>query len=50
MSKKEDEFLKEMRSSLAKQVREEMENNSKDDENKMANKKTVNKKKKKLNI
>ena len=50
MSKKEDEFLKEMRSSLAKQVREEMENNTKDDENKMANKKTVNKKKKKLNI
>ena len=47
---KEDEFLKEVRNSLASQVREEMEYNSKEAGNKMENRNKTRKKKKKLNI
>lgn len=47
---KEDEFLKEVRNSLASQVREEMEHNSKETEDKMGNRNKTRKKKKKVNI
>ena len=47
---KEDEFLKEIRNSLAEQVKKEMEDKQKDDRKRMADRKKVRKKKKKVNI
>ena len=46
---KEDEFLKEIRNSLAEQVKKEMENKPRDNR-RMADKKKIRKKKKKINI
>ena len=47
---KEDEFLKEIRNSLAEQVKKEMEDKQKEDRKRMADRKKVRKKKKKVNI
>ena len=47
---KEDEFLKEIRNSLAEQVKKEMEDKQKDDRKRMADRKKVRKRKKKVNI
>ena len=47
---KEDEFLKEIRNSLAEQVKKAMEDKQKDDRKRMADRKKVRKRKKKVNI